>query len=219
MSRRRSARRPSAPPPAPRRHVARTALLVVASVAIAAVSLWAASRWRRPVTAPPRETLPVATLIDSVKATDRAQDRAGLCYWLQRLRATSPRDPRYQLALAMAWHNLAWVGVPYGRERSATRTSLERVTMEKRVLALMDSATVDARTPAEWARAQYWSGVVRENLGLTTDALRIYTGAHLRAPGATPALTHAAALMKYLSDPRPPAAPSAAPGAMEQVQP
>jgi hypothetical protein len=125
------------------------------------------------------------------------------------------RGPARPCALALAWHNLAWAGTPYGRERSATRTSLERVTMEKRGLALMDSATTAARTPVEWARAQYWSGVVRENLGLTTDALRLYTGAHLRAPGATPALTHAAALMKYLSDPRPPAAPDA----VEQVQP
>lgn len=133
--------------------------------------------------------------------------------------STPPRDPVELRGLALAEHNRAWVASPSAPERSATRTSLERIAMERRALALLDSSAAKARTPDEWARARYWTGMVHENLGLTVDALRIYTGVHMRAPGTTPALAHAAALMGYLRDPQPPAAPASAPVTTEPAQP
>jgi hypothetical protein len=131
----------------------------------------------------------------------------------------APRDPLTLRSLALAEHNQAWVASPSAPERAATRTSLERIVMEKRALALLDSSAATARTPEEWARAQYWSGMVHENLGLVTDALRLYAGIHARAPGTTPALAHATALMGYLRDPRPAAAPSSASAATEAARP
>jgi hypothetical protein len=160
---------------------------------------------------PPRETLSVTALIDSAVAAEGARDWPRVCHWLERLRATDPDNPSYKVALALGWHNLAWMGAPAGRERSATRTSLERIAAERRVLALLDSAAADATTPAEWAQALAYTGTAYKNMGLMTDALRVYTIVHMRAPGATPALTHAATLLAYLRDPQPRIAPSASP--------
>jgi hypothetical protein len=206
-------------PPARRRPASRAGLLAAMAVAIAAVALWATLRWRSPVTVPPGAATPLPGLVESIGVAEKAQDWPRLCSLLQRLARENPDNPSAQLALGLAWHNLAWMGAPSGRERSATRTSLDRIGMQKRVFALLDSAATRARTPAEWARAQYWSGMAYENLGLSTDALRIYTGVHVRQPGVTPALAHATALMRYLRDPQPPAAPAPAPAAMEPAQP
>ncbi len=207
---------PAAPAPRPDWRAGGIAAVVLA---ILAVTFWVAPRRRTPVPEPPRETLSVTALIDSAVAAEGARDWPRVCHWLERLRATDPDNPSYKVALALGWHNLAWMGAPAGRERSATRTSLERIAAERRVLALLDSAAADATTPAEWAQALAYTGTAYKNMGLMTDALRVYTIVHMRAPGATPALTHAATLLAYLRDPQPRIAPSASPVLTEPGRP
>jgi hypothetical protein len=119
----------------------------------------------------------------------------------ERLAAREPRNASLVLGLAAAVNDLAWGGAPYGRERQAMRTSLRRIELEQRALALTDSAAALATNAADWCQARQMRGSILENLGLPLDALVIYVDEQRRAPGFAPARARADRVSRHLADP------------------
>ena len=213
MSRNRSRERPgrggagtpgrrAAPPGGGSPAFARTAWVALALLILVAVAAWAlAHRGPRP-SGPRKETLSIAVLMDSVRAAERAQDWPRSTRWFQRIADTEPTNPMYLLGLALAQNNLLWVGGADHPGRAAVRTSLDRIRMQRQVLALLDSAAALARSDDEWMRIRRWSGQAYENFSLPLDALQVYTEVRLRDPGYQPTIRRAEGQLRILRDPR-----------------
>jgi hypothetical protein len=181
-----------------------TAVLVVILVV---AWVWRASL-RHPVrVAAPEGTLSPFALKDSAGAALDAQDWERAVRWIGRLAELAPRNSVYLRGLGGAWHNLAWMGVPHGRERPASRTSLDRVTADLRALALLDSAAANAENTEDWTLSRRHSGQIYETAGLPLDALQIYAEVRQRTPGYGPVLTRVSYVLSLLRDPltQPPA--------------
>jgi hypothetical protein len=166
---------------------------------VAAVGLFATRR--RPVLPEAEPELATPAMAESARVVIAENDWERALHWTRRLALAEPENPMFTLGLGLAWHNHAWGGSRYGRARSATRTSLDRIEMELRALALIDSAVNRARTTEEWARAGRWYGQTYENLGLPLDALEIYQRIRQEHPGYQPILPRVAFLMQSLRDP------------------
>ncbi len=147
---------------------------------------------------------------DSAGAALDSFDWPRLAHWLVPLLASEPRNSVYLREMGIATHNVAWMGLAYGRERTATRTSLDRVEAEVRALALLDSAAACAENPEDWAYSHERSGAIYETLGLPLEALGIYAELRQRQPGYTPVVGRVSYVVSLLRDPlHPPAAGSA----------
>ena len=180
-------------------------LIVLAALALlllAAVTAWNLTHRRSALAGPAKETLPLATLLDSVRAAEQARDWANSVRWFQRVAAAAPTNSRYLLGLALSQHNLMALGNAGQPGRPVARTSLDRIRVELHVLALLDSAAANARDNDEWARARRWSGQTYDNLSLPLDALQIYTEIWMRNPGFQPTLARLQGQLKTLRDPQ-----------------
>jgi hypothetical protein len=172
-------------------------LAVLGAIALAALAYRVVLR--RPVRASePQESLTPLALRDSAGA---ALDWERSARWLERLVAIKPRNSVYLRELGIAWHNLAWGGVPYGRQRPASRTSLDRVTTDLRALAALDSAAANAANTEDWTLSRQRSGQTYETLGLPLDALQIYADVRQRAPGYGPVFDRVRWVLSVLHDP------------------
>jgi hypothetical protein len=177
------------------------ALVAIALLALAAAAAWNLAHRRSAPAGQAKETLPFAALLDSLRVAQDARDWARSARWCQRVVAIEPTNPRYLLGLALTEHNLMWVGGADSTGRAAVRTSLDRVRMERYVLALLDSAAANAGSEERRVYIQRWAGQVYENLSLPLDALQIYTEIRMRSPGFQPSLRRAEGQLKILRDP------------------
>ena len=212
MKRRERGQRPSKPgtraegprkPAKPRR---RDLHLVVGVLAALAVIVLAALVYRLALRRPahgsaPHESLSPLAIKDSAGAALDAKDWEGSARWIGLLAEIEPRNSVYLRELGIAWHNLAWGGVPYGRQRSATRTSLDRLAADLRALAALDSAAANAANTEDWTLSRQRSGQTYETLGLPLDALQIYADVRQRAPGYGPVLNRVNWVVSLLRDP------------------
>jgi len=190
-------RRPARGRPLPGRAV----WLILAVLLLGAGSAWVVLHRRAGTTRAPEPALPIPVLLDSVNAAEEERDWPRACFWFQRLVDADPGNPTALLGLGLAWHNRGWTGPRHGPERSATRTSLERIAMNLRALALMDSAARLPGTPEEWASARTWHGQTYETLGLPLDALQDYAEISRRQPGYEPVRGRLAWVLQSLRDP------------------
>jgi len=182
-------------------------VLAVLVAVVVATWIWRAAL-RQPVRASaPQEVISPFALKDSAGAALDAQDWEGAARWIGRLAEIEPRNSVYLRGLGSAWHNLAWGGVPHGRERPASRTSLDRVTADLRALALLDSAAANAVDTKDWVFSRERSGQIYETAGLPLDALKIFAEIRQRAPGYGPVLDRVSFVLSLLRDPltQPPA--------------
>jgi hypothetical protein len=174
-------------------------ILLIAVLVGGATGMWALVRQRTaPSPAPP---ISATAMADSTLAADARKDFEDVLHWARLMAAAEPSNPTLVLILGLAWHNYSFMGSRYGRERSATRTSLERIEMETRALALIDSAAAGMRSNEQWAEAMSEGGQVYENLGLPLDALQYYTAVHERLPNYPPVLPRVVFVVKSLRDP------------------
>ena len=201
MKRRHKDDRKRRPARRPRRLPARAIVVALVLVAVAAAA-WLALRLRSPrPTRDGHDALTPAAMAESTRAAYAVKDWAAALHWARHLAGTDPSNPSLGLGLGLAWHNLAWGGAGYGRERTATRTSLDRVEMERRALALMDTATAHARDETEWVRSSMWLGQTYENVGLPLDALAIYARVRERQPRYGPVESRMTWVLNSLRDP------------------
>jgi hypothetical protein len=176
------------------------ALVVLGAIALAALAYRVVLR--RPVrTIEPQEHLTPLAIRDSAGAALAALDWERAARWLEPLVAIEPRNSVYLRELGIAWHNLAWGGVPYGRERPASRTSLDRLAADLRALAALDSAAANAANAEDWVLSRERSGQTYETLGLPLDALQIYAEVRQRAPGYGPVFDRVRWVLSVLHDP------------------
>jgi hypothetical protein len=196
----RAGRRVPAPRPAPRGHALNHRLIpVFAILVVGALGSWALVRQR---TGPP-PTTPVSTttMANSALAAFRAQDWKDALHWARLVVAAEPSNPAWVLRLGVVSHNYSFAWSKGGRVRSATRTSLERIELESRALALIDSAAAWTTSNEQWANAMSQGGQVNEALGLPLEAMQYYVAACKRVPGYPAALPHAVFIAKSLRDP------------------
>ncbi len=192
--------RAPAPGPALRRRTpGRLRILFFAVLIGCALGIWALVRQR--TTPPPPPPVSTIAMADSTLAADEAKDFEGVLRWARSMAAAEPSDPALVLVHGLALHNYSFVGSRHGRERSATRTSLDRIEMESRALALIDFAAAGMRSNESWAEAMTEAGQVYENLGLPLDALRYYTAVRERLPDYPPVLPRVVFIAKSLRDP------------------
>ncbi len=142
-----------------------------------------------------------AALLESLQVADAAQDWERQLVLTRLLVDREPRSSPLLLGLGLAWNNYAWVGGRYARARTSTRTTLERMRIERWAFQLLDSAATVARTPEGLTLVQVWRGQMYENLGLPADALALYQSALGRSPGDAKARERTSFVMKQFHDP------------------
>ena len=181
------------------------ALALIAAAVVVALAMLVARRReaRSPAPAPAPSMQALAALNDSLNSAFHDGDLDAALEMAARLAHAVPGNSSVIRMLGVMLHDHATMVRPrFGAERSATRTSLERIETELRVLALMDSAAALARTPEDWAKAREWYGQTLENLGMPLDAIGVYAEVLQRVPGSTSAAGRAAWLSERLKDPR-----------------
>jgi hypothetical protein len=196
----REQRRAPVPRPALRRpRLDRRLVPLLAILVAGALGTWALVRQR--TTPPPLTSISTTTMLDSALVTLREQDWKDALHWARLLVAAEPSNPAWVLHLGVISHNYSFTWSKVGRIRSVTRTSLERIELESRALAFMDSAAAWTRSDEQWADAKSQGGQVNEALGLPLEALQYYIAACERVPDYPAALPHAVFIEKSLRDP------------------
>ena len=142
-----------------------------------------------------------AAVAESARVALRRQDWERAQTLFGRLIRLEPRNPFALLGSGLAWHNSAWLGDKYGRVRATTRTSLDRIEIERRALAMMDSASACAGNLDDWSRARSRIAQVYEHLGLFIDALEVCEQIETRDPGFAEAHLRRAAIIQALRAP------------------
>lgn len=158
---------------------------------------------------PRAHALPVAgmtteAMLDSVRVHFDRRDWVAALQWAHECNVSAPGTPSLLLNEALAWHNFAQDPSQEWPGRPASRTSLDRIEMEKRAFALLDSAEAVATGDEEWANLRRWRGTQYEVLGLPLDALLAYDTALQRAPGYRPAMERLSWLQRVIIDPADP---------------
>jgi len=122
-------------------------------------------------------------LADSTDAATRRGDWDAALTFAEALAQTAPKLSGAQRKLAIAWHNYATGSrAVHGEVRSATRTSLDKISSEVRALAAADSARALAANEAEWLASAEVYAKTLEYLGLPLDAYGIYAQILQRKP-------------------------------------
>lgn len=175
-------------------------------IAVLVIVWMARGAWRDHAPAPP---LSEEGLEDSLRAAAAAGRSDRVLFWIERQRGRVPFAPDVMITHALALHDHAWAGAPTGRERTALRTTLERVETDLRVIAMLDSAgKITTATAVDRATAGRYLGMEFENYGLQVDALRLYVSAFARAGDDTllaQRINHLVALLRDpLAEPAPP---------------
>ncbi|MCC6652633.1 MAG: hypothetical protein IT348_15890 [Candidatus Eisenbacteria bacterium] len=207
--------RPSGGKPAPAQRrsgaLARPALMgaVVVGIALAAFGWWRLRAATERSNVPREGAIPVAgmtteAMLDSVRVHFERRDWAVALRWAHECNVSAPGTPSLLLNEALAWHNFAQDPSQEWPGRPASRTSLDRIEMEKRAFALLDSAEAVATGPEEWANLRRWRGTQYEVLGLPLDALLSYDTALQRSPGYRPAMERLSWLQRVIIDPADP---------------
>ena len=145
--------------------------------------------------------LPSSALADSANVATTARDWERAIFWANMLARREPTNPSVVLGLAAATNNLTWGGGRYERARTPTRTSLDRMRIRRRAIALVDSATALARSDEMWARARQMLGEFYENDGMPVDAFEVYADILRRSPNFAPARGRAAWVAAHLRHP------------------
>jgi hypothetical protein len=160
---------------------------------------WALMHRRSGPPAPP--PISTAAMTESTRVASDARDWEGTLHWARALVAAEPANPAFAVCLGMVWHDYSFLRSRYGRDRPATRTSLERIEMESRALALIDSAATAMRSDEQWAEAMSSAGQVYETLGLPLEALQHYLAVRQRRPSYTSVLPRIVFVVKSLREP------------------
>jgi hypothetical protein len=198
--RQRGERRAAVSRPAPRKQTPRRILIPLFVVLVGGtLGMWALVHHRKG--APSPAPISVAALNDSALAAYRGQNPKDALYWARLLVAADPSNPSSVLHLGVVSHNYSFAWSKHGRVRSLTRTSLERIELESRALALMDSAAKETRSDRQWTETMTLGGQVYEALGLPLEALQLYDAACTRVPDHQSALPHVLFIERSLRDP------------------
>jgi len=120
-------------------------------------------------------------MLDSEKVATQRMDWIAAYDWASRLAQREPRNASLVLSEGTALHNVAW-GLKRADQHFTARTSLDRLALDLRAMALMDSAARLAQSPEVWASARTWQAQLYEIMGLPTDALDIYYDTGQRVP-------------------------------------
>jgi hypothetical protein len=192
-------RAPSPRPAARKQGLSRTLIPLFAILVGGALGMWALMRQRTVPLPPP--SISATAMAESMRVAYAEKDWEDALHWARLLVAAESSNPTLVLSLGLAMHNYSLGGSRYGRERSATRTSLERIEMELRSLTLIDSAATEMRSDEQWAEAMSWSGQAYETMGLPLDALQYYTAVRERLPDYPPVLPRVVFVVKSLRDP------------------
>jgi tetratricopeptide (TPR) repeat protein len=176
-------------------------LAVPVLLSLLAVGAWRMVGSRKPT--PPRGTLTVSAMIDSLAASSRRRDWGRAVQWAERLAAADPAGSRALRNLSAAWTNYA-IGERAGASLSlpALRTSLQRMAAIARALECADSAAVQARDGASLVSAHMAIGQILETEGLVCDALEHYAEVLRSAPGDKQATLRAQWVVAHLRDPQ-----------------
>ena len=221
-----SKRRPQAPQ-APksaaserRSRPANTPLIAGAAVvALAAAGLWFAYFGKTRASGTPHvsvraDGLTTQQMLDSVRTHFEAHQWDAALAWAHASNVSEPGNARLLLNEALAWHNYAQDATQRWPGRSATRTSLDRIELEKHAFALLDSAEAVAGSDEEWANVRRWRGTQYEVLGSPLDAVQAYEEALARFPGHRATIERFGWLQRLIvrpSDPKSVTAEDAAP--------
>lgn len=149
-------------------------------------------------------------MLDSLRGCVQGRDWERALQWAHACNVSQPRAAGLLLNESLAWHNYAQGGSRRWAGRSASRTSLDRMELERMSAVLNDSAAAVARDDAEWANIRRWRGEQYEVLGLPLDAMQAYDEAMQRVPGFKPARDRMAWLQRMLVDPMNPRGVTAA---------
>jgi hypothetical protein len=141
-----------------------------AAIAVALLALIGAAWWwrlrppepRRPSESAAVQALPLPSVIDGLKTAERERDWGRAVENAAEMVRRAPRNSAYLLILAQELNNFAWTGAVYRRERTALRTSLERVGVFDYSFALLDSATALTRDANELAMIRRTRGQLYE---------------------------------------------------------
>jgi hypothetical protein len=148
-------------------------------------------------------------MLDSLRVSVGAKDWDRALLWARAASRLRPGTASLILNEGLQSHNYAQAGSGRWPGRSAARTSLDRMELEKRAAAMFDSAGAVARTDVEWANIQRWRGEQYEVLGLPLDAMRAYEDALDRVPDYKPARDRLAWLQRLFVRPADPASVTA----------
>ncbi len=193
-------RRANAPRPVLRKsRLHRRLILFFAVMVVGALGMWALVHQQTVPHPPP--PFPTAAIFDSALVTFREQNWKDALHWARLLAAAEPSNPAWVLHLGVVSHNYSFTWLKVGRVRSVTRTSLERIELESRALALIDSSAAWTRSNEQWANAMSQGGQVNEALGLPLEAPQYYVAACERVRDYPAALPHAVFIAKSLHDP------------------
>jgi hypothetical protein len=182
-----------------RRTPRRTRVILVAVLVGGALGLWALVRqWTAP---PPAPSLSTDAMSESTLVANNRGDWESVLRWTRLMAAIEPSNSKLTLCLGLAWHNYSYVGPRSGRNRLAIRTSLERIEMESRALAFIDSAAAGMPRNEEWAQAMTLAGTVCETLGLPLEARQYYLEVRRQLPRSVSVLPRALFVEESLRDP------------------
>ena len=187
----------------------RTVLAAVLVAAVLAVLAWRFTAKPRAVDGVPTRGLATEQMLDSLTACVRASEWDRALQWARASNLSRPGTASLILNEALQWHNYAQGGSRRWPGRSASRTSLDRIELEKTAAALFDSAAAVARTDDEWANIQSWRGAQYEALRLPLDAMQAYNDALSRVPDYKPARARMQWLQRKFVRPTDPASVTA----------
>lgn len=205
------------PEPPPRANAAwiAGAVVVVLAAAGLAYAFWGPTRASRTLHPTVRtDGLTTQNMLDSVRTHFEAHQWDAALAWAHASNVSEPGNARLLLNEALAWHNYAQDATQRWPGRSATRTSLDRIELEKHAFALLDSAEAVAGSDEEWANVRRWRGTQYEVLGLPLDAVQAYEEALARFPGHRGTIERFGWLQRVIvrpSDPKSVTAEDAAP--------
>lgn len=169
--------------PAPVGVIAGAAVLAIAAAGLGYALFGKARASGTPGVTVRTEGLSTANMLDSVRTHFTAHQWDAALAWAHASNVAEPGNARLLLNEALAWHNYAQDATQRWPGRSATRTSLDRIELEKHAFALLDSAEAVAGSDEEWANVRRWRGTQYEVLGLPLDAVQAYEDALARSPG------------------------------------
>jgi len=186
-----------------RQRGARRALGLAIVIAGGIAIVWAWRARTRPPADDLRDPIRLAAATDSFNARARRREWGAAAEIGERLLVAKPHDYAMLFDVATILNNRGFQeGTRFQRLRPALRLSLERIAIERRVIALLDSAAALAPNDRDWADAVYYQGLALEQLGLPLEAQACYARVRTRMPTYEEAVRRDRWLRAHLADPR-----------------